>query len=522
MYAFRDTTASALGTKQRSAESVKFGGVWLEDRIEGFRVLSTSGRELATGDISTNHNVDHYDFARVEASPRTITVNFQVLTSDDAEYTAAFSILNGYLSAEQSKLIFADEPDKYYIATRAKASLSDSGSYNVTGKIEFYCTDPHKYSMTTSTASQDTDDSGNALNTITIDNTGNVPCPVDWYVDFPTPATEGDADCGYVSLADEYGNYLIFGDQEEQDTIDATKSVHIRARTPALIKNKYTSKIKATMPYAYGTASVKVGTVALGDGVEALIPSSWGTAPTSGYYGPVASVTWTADSATVYCSAHPLFATNNADARGLVCMALNVGSKTIADIALMKRVKGTLAAVGYARLHDADGNFDQQETVEFSVADTEYNPFDPKSDNEGLISIYKDKGKFTFNIGGTEFTMSNSALKSLQPTSVSLWMCRYSKSTDYVANIGIRDAHVRRDSVSYAKDVPNRYTDGDSLVIRGAKGYMKKNGSIHNGDEVLGSTYFTVPPGAHTISFGYSQWCTAPPTLTAKWRARWL
>ena len=45
------------------------------------------------------------------------------------------------------ELIFNDEPDKYFIATKAGNSEVAAGRNSVTGEIVFYCTDPSKYSV---------------------------------------------------------------------------------------------------------------------------------------------------------------------------------------------------------------------------------------------------------------------------------------------------------------------------------------------------------------------------------------
>ena len=53
--------------------------------------------------------------------------------SSDSEFRNAFNKMNQLLSAEQVKIIFNDEPDKYYIVTKVGNSEVDSGRNTVTG-----------------------------------------------------------------------------------------------------------------------------------------------------------------------------------------------------------------------------------------------------------------------------------------------------------------------------------------------------------------------------------------------------
>ena len=43
--------------------------------------------------------------------------------------------------------------------------------------------------------------------------------------------------------------------------------------------------------------------------------------------------------------------------------------------------------------------------------------------------------------------------------------------------------------------MPNRYPSGSTIAIDGKKGQIKVNNQIRLDDEILGTTYFKVPPG---------------------------
>ena len=48
---------------------------------------------------------------------RTITVGYQLLTASAENFRKAYNVLMDILSVEDSELIFADEPDKYFTGT---------------------------------------------------------------------------------------------------------------------------------------------------------------------------------------------------------------------------------------------------------------------------------------------------------------------------------------------------------------------------------------------------------------------
>ena len=121
-------------------EAIKFNGVWLDEVIPGYRTLQVSGRESTTSEI-TDTDVDSRDgniYQYTRYLPRTITVVFQLMARDSQDFRESFNRLNALLSPEQAKIIFADEPDKYFVGTKVDIHSIPSGRNWITGEIEFY------------------------------------------------------------------------------------------------------------------------------------------------------------------------------------------------------------------------------------------------------------------------------------------------------------------------------------------------------------------------------------------------
>lgn len=198
MYDFVDVVDFSNEPK-RSPESFSFNGVWLEDKIEEFTVLNTSGREAVNGDIQTNDDIirDGTAFLRRRYEPRSIKVTYMLIADDALKFRDAQNRLNALLTASQARLIFADEPDKFFIATLRAIDIDEPGSNSTTGTIEFYCTDPFKYSVSEREFLM-SENPETGKYEINVQNDGAVPVPVDYDI-----VTNGEN--GMIGIASTQG-----------------------------------------------------------------------------------------------------------------------------------------------------------------------------------------------------------------------------------------------------------------------------------------------------------------------------
>ncbi|WP_304533011.1 distal tail protein Dit, partial [Faecalibaculum rodentium] len=140
--------------------NIKFDGKWLEAQVPGFQVISVSGRELMSYDVNEKKipGIDGASYTGSEIGSRDIEVTYRLCAPMLEARQIRMNKLNSLLKAREAQLIFADELDKYFIASSAEADGS---------KIVFHCSDPFKYS-TTEKAIPITG------NTLTITNNGTV------------------------------------------------------------------------------------------------------------------------------------------------------------------------------------------------------------------------------------------------------------------------------------------------------------------------------------------------------------
>ena len=158
MYNFVDTTERYPGQNLPS-EALMFNGNYLENVIPGYRTLYVSGREVLGTEITDLETgvSDGTKYRRKRYQPRTIVVGYQLIAEDNSAFRSAYNKLNALLDEEQATLIFADEPDKYYIGIKQGAGEVPAGKNSITSELEFYCADPFKYSVEEFTVSPTAD-----------------------------------------------------------------------------------------------------------------------------------------------------------------------------------------------------------------------------------------------------------------------------------------------------------------------------------------------------------------------------
>lgn len=189
------------------SEAMSYNGVYLEKVIPGYRTLYVSGRETMTAEINDNTTgaADGSRFAYKRYPARTITVGYQLIAESNEAFRNAFNKMSNILDAEQVKVIFNDESDKYFIGTYQGGDDVDPGRNSITSEFEIYCTDPFKYSV------NETEVNVQADGSFAIEYNGTYPS-------YPVlEATMENGENGFVGFVDANENILQFGDVEEAD-----------------------------------------------------------------------------------------------------------------------------------------------------------------------------------------------------------------------------------------------------------------------------------------------------------------
>ena len=88
MYKFTDTIEDYTGSTQLPAEALQINGIFIENVIEGYRTLYTSGREMIAPEVNALElSKRHGQIYRSRRYPaRVITVGFQLIAPTPEEF----------------------------------------------------------------------------------------------------------------------------------------------------------------------------------------------------------------------------------------------------------------------------------------------------------------------------------------------------------------------------------------------------------------------------------------------------
>lgn len=147
LYNFRDTTDTTPIKRAIPKEAMNFNGFFLENRIKGYRTISVGGRELfgnePTIDTVGTRNGGKYRRSRLPIRTLVVTYNLQCASAE--EFRSSYNQLNQLLMDHEVKVWFNDEPDKYYVATRAEVESVPQGMNSIVSSFNLVCADPYKY-----------------------------------------------------------------------------------------------------------------------------------------------------------------------------------------------------------------------------------------------------------------------------------------------------------------------------------------------------------------------------------------
>lgn len=508
MYEFVDTIERPLDNNLLPAEAVKFNGVWLDQEVAGFRTLHVRGRELMECEIADEQmgslNGTQYQYKRYPA--RTITVTYQLMAKTDAAFREAYNKLNLLLAAEQAELLFNDETDKYFIATKASNSEVSPGTNCVTGEIYFYCTDPLKYSVTQKEFAAA--DNGEGILEATIVNNGTEETPISYDILM-------NSENGYIGIVSE-GGAIEYGQIAEKDE-------EIRQSSEMLLnygngQDIYGALTKGgTFISSYiNNGAFRVNTV---DGIKYLEIDNNNTGSgnywrgAGGYKKLVADKNGHVGAKNWKAAAKIWFQGTAARQRGDIDFCISKGSQIIASFQIWDGQTGT-----------------NKTYVDMFVGNVKKGRFEYNADASGWsnkaggqIYIQKTGELFTFGFGQERRQFREPSLADVEADQVNIFLAlapgdAYKQMTWAC----VERVSFRSDSVDYVYDIPNRYQAGDVLTIDGRESKAYTNGTVSLEDEIIGSKYFRAPPGETKVQFTYSEFCTTPPTAVARIREAYL
>lgn len=429
-----------------------------------------------------------FNYTRFNA--KTIPVPFYNTSGTFQEYNQLMAILN---VTEPKELRFSSLPNITFQAIPSgNIDYDKLTRRNGKGTINFIIADGLAHSKTTRTFEFSKNEQGTLEAEII--NEGSEEVAVSYEIKLKKES-------GFVGIVSEYGA-MQFGKYDESDGYMDRKNVTVVSNQKGDFANwtdgtknyENTNKIITTQMTADTSYGGRLG----------LLPNSFTTSGTSGayQYGAVKEYTLSNPISQWYIWARAWFETGLMGQTGAWCLTvLDESNHLIAGMAIEK--DDTVGNTANVRFLMGDGSGGSRTVKTISFTPSYWLPPNPygtqgRDKNSNMFDLVKEKDRVQFFWYGGYYPFYDSRLANVKAKKIQFFVGQYAgrNTTDRkVTHHYLNDFTFQELHVDYWKDVPNRYPSGSTIAIDGEKGQIKVNNQIRLDDEILGTTYFKVPPG---------------------------
>lgn len=429
-----------------------------------------------------------FNYTRFNA--KTIPVPFYNTSGTFQEYNQLMAILN---VTEPKELRFSSLPNITFQAIPSgNIDYDKLTRRNGKGTINFIIADGLAHSKTTRTFEFSKNEQGTLEAEII--NEGSEEVAVSYEIKLKKES-------GFVGIVSEYGA-MQYGKVDEADGYTARKNVTVLSNqagdfanwTDGTVNYENTNKIITTKMTADTSYGGRLG----------LFPSSFKTSGTSGayQYGAVKEYTLSNPISQWYIWARAWFETGLMGQTGAWCLTvLDENNHLIAGMAIEK--DDTVGNTANVRFLMGDGSGGSRTVKTISFTPSYWLPPNPygtqgREKNSNMFDLVKEKDRVQFFWYGGYYPFYDSRLANVKAKKIQFFVGQYAgrNTTDRkVTHHYLNDFNFQELHVEYWKDVPNRYPSGSTIAIDGENGQIKVNNQIRLDDEILGTTYFKVPPG---------------------------
>lgn len=478
--------------------SVKFNGIELSEYISVLKgytpFVGVDWEPVLTGNGGI---VRGDEFSYTTYKSKSLPMPFEIKGNLEEKYDALCAALN---VNEPKELVFGSTPGRmYYAIPSANFNFEDYECFGE-GEITWLIPDGLAHSTTEKTFQASLNEDGILEATIVNGGTESVPISYDITM---------NAENGYIGIVSEHGA-MEYGQITERDEEVKQKSeVLLNYANGQEIYNALMKGGVFISPYL-NNGAFRVNTV---DGIKYLEIDQNNTGSGSYWHGAGGYKKLPADAnghvgaKNFKASAKVWFQGTAARQQGDIDFCISKGNQIIASFQIWDGQTGT-----------------NKTYVDMFIRNVRKGHFEYDADasgwsnkNDGQIYIQKSGELFTFGFGPHRYQFREPSMKDVEADQVNIFLALapgdgyWQMTWACVEKMGFRT-----DSVDYVFDIPNRYQPGDVLSIDGETSKAYVNGTPNLQDEIIGTKYFLAPPGETVIQFTYSDFCTVPPTVTAR------
>lgn len=475
-------------------------------------------------DIGNNRSIS------IDYAPR-IGVNIQQQNIDAKYIKVDFSIwskdrntlkhkLAGIFNVDGAKkLIFSDEPDKYYLAMPIESiSMQETSGRRSTGSMKFIVPDGVAHSSAYKNFNSDAN-AQSATDKMVFDlvNNGTVEA-------FPIIRVKHNAENGYIGLVNNNSAFEI-GNREEADTETVKRS--------EVLLDFRDDKIAQGLTQAVKNSSVTNGSENLIGTSELITTGSKKRVKLreqfSGIYNKSYStgLSWEipADSTGqkgslndyIFCKL--VYQLESIAQCGFIKVTVSdTNGQFLYGVETYKRYKGLYCGFNvFATNNNGDYNF--LNTLDFdSSSDSNRNPF---TLSRGQFEIKRNDEKIQVYYNGSYYNFVVPEIRGKKSAKIHVTIGAF-HGKPIIPHLYLDELMYRKDFVQASRDIPNRYPIGSNVVINSEDDTVYIDGIAKAEEVVDGSQWLSIPPGNSKLEMYFSSFIKKKPTVTIEFEERWL
>lgn len=457
---------------------------------------------------------------RISRGAKVIDVDFTIWSDDRNKVKRQLAKI--FRVDSPKKLIFSDEPDKYYWAVKTgKIEMREDILKRSTGTIRFYVEDGVAHS-TTYKRYDNPVISGNKM-TFEIENNGSENA-------YPIIKIKHNSENGYIGVVNSTGA-LEVGNKQEVDGEMAQKNVMLHRN----VGGDFSEWVDGTKNYENPTKIINTQMTSdkAWGGRLGVLPNPFATSGTAGaiQYGAVKELPLAETAKNWYIWARAWFETGLMGQTGAWCLSvIDENDHFIAGMAIEKTdASGNTAQIRFL-LGDGKGGSRVMQTINFTPCLWfPPNPYGSEgrqeNKNANMFDLLKEGDTIKYYWYGSSFRYSDAGIRDVKAKKVQFFVGQYAgrNTTDRMVSMhSLNHFQIEKLHVDYWKDVPNRYPMGSNVVLSSEDVSINVDGLDREMDFVYGSKFVEIPPGKSTLEVYTSDWCKKPPTVTVEFEERWL
>lgn len=446
-----------------------------------------------------------------------IEVKFSIWSKD--RNTLKHKLAGIFNVSSAKKLVFSDEPDKYYLAMPIESiSMQETSGRRSTGSMKFIVPDGVAHSSAYKEVSNPTFETGKFV--FNINNEGNVDT-------YPIITIKNNSDNGYVGIVNSKSAFEM-GNREEIDAeIVKVSEVLLDYREANILKG-----------FQNGTKKVAV----TNDNKERLV----GTLSTTSMWGRhhielsdrgafekdrnnAQSLTWTipADSSgevgslNDYLLWRQVFMAAVANQYGFIKVTVSdTDGNFLYGVETYKRYQ-TLDCEYSFFTTDGKGGYKFIKWWYFTGTGAQVGKLDPFSAEKGWTELKRNDDRVQVFFDGSHYDYLVPELKGKKSAKIHITLGAL-RDWPLISHMYIDEFMYRKDFVDNTRDIPNRYPIGSTIIVNNEEDTIMVDGINKFGDRVHGSSWITLPPGKSQLEIYTSSWVKKKPTVSVKFEERWL